>query len=297
LTVSRAHLASSSRSTYGTGVRDYARVALYFRPGQRVFPPSDANLAAYAAFKGRFVKVATLKVYLAAVRNHCVEQGLPYLPHGERPQLAMALKGVKRLRKDDCAKPKLAITLDIIRRLCEATVGPTETRAADDGNARTFMAAVLVGFFGLLRKDNLTTGKPDPFNPDKGLLRSDLAFTTTEDGREMAVLRLRSSKTNQMGGAPHMVPLYPTGGVLCPVRALRWHTRRVIATESQPLFMWLNARKAPTPMTHRILLSSPFGVGAFCLLATPVQHLASLGWRFAFGVCGPTCGSPSLLPA
>jgi len=57
-----------------------------------------------------------------------------------------------------------------------------------------------------------------------------------------------------MGGAPHMVPLYPTGDVLCPVRALRWHTQRVVATESQPLFMWLNARKAPTPMTHRILV-------------------------------------------
>ena len=49
------------------------------------------------------------------MRNHCVEQGHHYPPHGERPQLAMAPKGVRRLRKDDDARPKLAITLDIIR--------------------------------------------------------------------------------------------------------------------------------------------------------------------------------------
>eukprot|EP00959_Pyramimonas_sp_CCMP1952_P113994 2383748-Pyramimonas_sp.AAC.1 len=59
-------------------------------------------------------------------------------------------------------------------------------------------AAMLVGFFGMLRKDNLTKGKKDAFNISRGLRRTDVDLQQSK-----LWLRLRVSKTIQYSEEPH----------------------------------------------------------------------------------------------
>eukprot|EP00854_Cymbomonas_tetramitiformis_P005759 gene5759-biopygen5778 len=81
------------------------------------------------------------------------------------------------------------------------------------------LAAVLVGFFGLFRKDNLTVGMEDACNSRAALVRDHVLFTV--DG-ETVWIRVRYSKTIQCGERFHWVPLRRVpGSALCPVWVLR----------------------------------------------------------------------------
>ncbi|KAK3264909.1 hypothetical protein CYMTET_26377 [Cymbomonas tetramitiformis] len=81
-------------------------------------------------------------------------------------------------------------------------------------------AAILVGFFGMFRKDNLTVGKEDAYNTRAALVRDDVLFV--DDG-EAVWIRVHYSKTIQCGERCHWVPLRRVPrSVLCPVPALGW---------------------------------------------------------------------------
>ena len=79
-------------------------------------------------------------------------------------------------------------------------------------------AAMLVGFFDILRKDNITAGTKDPFNPSRGLRRTDMGLQPKQ-----LWLILRVAKTIQFGGEPHVLGLVATNCAICPVRAVREH--------------------------------------------------------------------------
>eukprot|EP00959_Pyramimonas_sp_CCMP1952_P256043 5347890-Pyramimonas_sp.AAC.1 len=72
-------------------------------------------------------------------------------------------------------------------------------------------AAMLVGFFGMLRKDNLTKGKKDAFNISRGLRRTDVDLQQSR-----LWLRLRVSKTIQYSEEPHVLGLVATDSPICP---------------------------------------------------------------------------------
>ncbi len=66
--------------------------------------------------------------------------------------------------------------------------------------------AMLVAFFGLFRKDNITVGKVDAFNPRAHLTVGD--FTLRSDGSIW--VKVKHSKTIQYERY-HWVPLEPMG--------------------------------------------------------------------------------------
>eukprot|EP00854_Cymbomonas_tetramitiformis_P034084 gene34084-biopygen10978 len=95
-------------------------------------------------------------------------------------------------------------------------------------------AAILVGFFGLFQKDNLTTGKTGAWNTRGALVRDDVLFL--EDGG-VAV----------------------QGSLLCPVRAVRRFMERTAGRpEDSVLFVMekLTGRRASVvPLTHDALVA------------------------------------------
>ncbi|KAK3279636.1 hypothetical protein CYMTET_12498 [Cymbomonas tetramitiformis] len=124
------------------------------------------------------------------------------------------------------------VSPDSIKRFCwakpsKSVVPLTLRNLADmakqlnfqDINSLSLWATILVGFFGLFRKDNLTEGKAGAWNSRASLVRDDVIFS--EDG-ETVWLRVRYSKTIQCGERCHWVPLRRVpGSALCPVVALR----------------------------------------------------------------------------
>jgi integrase len=103
-----------------------------------------------------------------------------------------------------------------------------------------------VAFFGLFRKDNITVGKPNAFNPRAHLTVSDFMV---KDG-ELWV-RVGHSKTNQFQKRCHWVPLVRMPGhLLCPIaavmRAMAVHPTK---QDYDSMFCW-RAGAQTRPMTH-----------------------------------------------
>ncbi|KAK3261883.1 hypothetical protein CYMTET_29237, partial [Cymbomonas tetramitiformis] len=221
--------AESTQRSYDTGVKAFLTFCVRFAclgTLEPLLPASDATLARFIAFSAWFVQPGTTKSYLAGVRSLHLQQGVEWTPVAHRFWVAAALQGVRR-QWDRPAKPVMPITLRDLARMAESSDMESITGLA-------LWAAILVGFYGLFRKDNLTTGKSQAWNA-----------------------RVRHSKTIQCGERYHWVPLVAVpGSRLCPVEALR---RLMLATEGlpdeAPLFQveGRGKRGALVPMSHAAL--------------------------------------------
>jgi len=105
---------------------------------------------------------------------------------------------------------------------------------------------MLVAFFGMFRKDNISVNKASAFNPRANLTRGDFLIR----GSKIWV-KVGHSKVNQFGARYHWVPLVAIpGSPLCPVTA-------VLAAlalcpdlpDNAPMFMW-TVGSGVRPMTH-----------------------------------------------
>ena len=243
------HLADSTRRSYHTGVMAFARFMVYFRPGITLCPASDETLASFVTFQSQSCAYSTLKNYLYGLREYHLARGFPFLPLAERHAVLWTLRGVRRLRAD-VPQPKQAMTIDILRAIYRAASAQGPMQA----DARAIWAAMLVGFFGMLRKDNLTHGKVHAVNPMHGLRRGDVSFRTMDNGTHgtrVASLRVRMAKNNPFGERTHLVPLVASGGWLCPVAALSHHIRDFPAAPESPMFVWSPAGgRRPVPLLH-----------------------------------------------
>ena len=246
------HLAPGSRRTYATGVRAYTRFSLYFRRGLPVFPATDRALEDFVTFQSQTCAYSTLKTYLYGVREYHLSHGFDFPPLAERVPVYWTLKGIHRVHGRG-SRPKQALTLEILNDIHRhlTSHGPLQ------GDSHTVWTAMLAGMFGLLRKDNLTAGKARAARPGLGVRRGDVLFRQQPDGAEVAWLRIRSSKTNQMGERVHLVPYVAIGGHLCPVGALKQHFAAVRGAPDAALFMLRpKGGRRPLPMSHTFLVSS-----------------------------------------
>ena len=232
----------------------YARFMAYFRSDTQPFPASDDTLAAFFTFQSQSCKYTTLKNYFYAIREYHLARGHLCPPLAERHMVWWTLQGIRRVRCD-AERPKQAMTLDVLRGMYRVAVDRGATGNLE-GNRHTVWAAVLVGFFGMLRKDNITHGKVHATYPSHGLRRGDVCFNTLSDGTKVAWLRLRTAKNNVFGERTHLVPLIATGGALYPVTALSKHIADVPAPPSSPLFLVLPAGgRRPIPLYHTTFVS------------------------------------------
>ncbi|KAK3257901.1 hypothetical protein CYMTET_33022, partial [Cymbomonas tetramitiformis] len=243
--------AESTQRSYDTGVKAFLTFCVRFAclgTLEPLLPASDATLARFIAFSAWFVQPGTIKSYLAGVRSLHLQQGVEWTPVAHRFWVAAALQGVRR-RWDRPAKPVMPITLRDLARMAEFADMESITGLA-------LWAAILVGFYRLFRKDNLTVGKSQAWNARGALVREDVLFAEAGD---VVWIRVRHSKTIQCGERYHWVPLVAVpGSRLCPVEALR---RLMLATEGlpeeAPLFQveGRGKRGALVPMAHAALVA------------------------------------------
>ncbi|KAK3284810.1 hypothetical protein CYMTET_7554 [Cymbomonas tetramitiformis] len=146
--------AESTLRSYDTGVKAFLTFCVRFAclgTLELLLPASDATLARFIAFSAWFVQPGTIKSYLAGVRSLHLQQRVEWTPVAHRFWVATALQGVRRTW-DRPAKPMMPITLRDLVSMAEFADVETITGAA-------LWEAILVGFYSLFRKDNLTVGK------------------------------------------------------------------------------------------------------------------------------------------
>eukprot|EP00854_Cymbomonas_tetramitiformis_P010120 gene10120-biopygen10351 len=139
------HCAENTRRSYDTGVKAFLTFCVWFACLgclEPLLPATDATLARFITFSAWFVQPGTIKSYLAGDVGP--------------------------------AKPMMPITLRDLRNMARVASMETVTDMA-------IWAAILVGFYGLFRKDNLTVGKAHAWNTRGALVREDVLFTEAGD--------------------------------------------------------------------------------------------------------------------
>ncbi|KAK3257597.1 hypothetical protein CYMTET_33324 [Cymbomonas tetramitiformis] len=214
-----AMYAEHTLRSYDTGIKAFVTFCVKFACLgclEPLLPASDATLARFIAFSSWFVQPSTIKNYLAGVRSLHLQQGSTWVPISQRYGVAAAMQGVRRTWERP-SKPVMPITFRDLHEMADVAELLTISGAA-------LWVAVLTGFFGLFRKDNLAQGKVQAFNAM---------------------------------GTP--VPLVAVpGSALCPVEALR---RYMLATadmpDEAPLFQAEKGGKRGglVPMTHSVLVA------------------------------------------
>ena len=232
-----AYRAYHTKKAYSTATKRYLRYIQQHEPaGKQAFPASDGTLARFVSrLADEGISYITIKGYLSGIRSAHLERGLPWKELSKRFTLWATLQGIKRVVGCQ-AKPKMAITLHKLRKFAPAWHALRESNKQKVLWGATW-AAMLTGFFAMLRKDNLTEGKRESTKQRAGLRRDDVQFQEPRKGRPaVAWLRIRYSKTVQYKERVHYVPLVATGGDLCPVRALRAHIAETTQGPKDPLF-------------------------------------------------------------
>jgi hypothetical protein len=136
----------------------------------------------------------------------------------------MIKRGIAR-EKGAPAKQKAPITVPILLELF-TTLDFTQPSDV------AFWAAVLVGFYGYLRKSSLLPAEVNT-PKTKRLCRSDVTNATLNS----FMLNCRHSKSNQFGQRLHIIPFAScTEYKLCPVRAVYAHLYTSALHQDSPLF-------------------------------------------------------------
>ncbi|KAK3283443.1 hypothetical protein CYMTET_8864 [Cymbomonas tetramitiformis] len=229
----------STQRSYDTGVKDFLTFVCLgtLKP---LLPASDAMLAGFIAFSVWFVQPGTIKSYLAGVRLLPLQQGWSGRATGSG-WCPAALQGV-RWTWDRPAKPVMPITLR------DLTIA-----------GAALWAVILVGFYGLFQKDNLTV---DGEVPGVELQRS-----TGAGGRALCCdgrCGLDPSEALEDHLVRGAVPLGAAGGgagdEVMPGGGTP--SRLMLATgnlpeEAPPLFQVEGRRKrgALVPVTHAVLVA------------------------------------------
>lgn len=241
-------LALNTKKSYQVGLKAYVLFCLNF--GYPPFPATDDALAAFITFWSMSCSFRSIKVYLAAVGNHHLEQGMQWVPIGKREVVRRVYQGVKRMR-GVAAKPKMAISLEDLLTM-------KDHLAVDDWADTIWYAAALTAFFLMLRKDNISVSKEVATNEGHVLKGSDVT-PMVGDQRGFWV-KIRASKTSGLYNDPHVVALLPVeNSPLCPVTAIE----KVIKLRNQipfinggqhdntPLFMLRHNGPLYAPLTHK----------------------------------------------
>ena len=192
-----AIFAPSTRRSYLSSLRQYER----FCAETGLHPHEVGSMIAFCehlAAQGR--KIATIERHLAALR-------MRYGVADDR--LRLYLRGLRRTL--GCAKDK------------KAPLTPTQLGLIKWDSGRKGLrdkALILVGFFGALRRSELV-----------GLNIEDVEFVP-----EGAILTIRKSKTDQVGGGREVAIGYAKRPELCPVRALQSYMA-TLGRNTGPLFV------------------------------------------------------------
>lgn len=170
-------------------------------------PAQPVHLCRYAAYLAADLAYTSIVQYLNGVRLLHLERNLPN-PLSLNHKLACVLRGIRRV-KGDRPKRKQPLTPALLADILSSL----DLKRVDHSN---IWAAILVAFFGLLRRSNVAPRSQSAFNPEKNLRRCDLVLR-----HDCLLVRVRWSKTIQFKQRELLLPLprlrsHP----LCPYQAV-----------------------------------------------------------------------------
>ena len=212
-----------------------------------IFPIQDQTLAYFVTWQSQFVKPQTVKQYIFGVRAWQLWNGFTFTPLKERLQVFQALQGIKRYFGTP-SKSVMEVTPEIMCKMAQLV-------DFNDPNSTTVWAAMCLCYYCTLRKDNVTVGKQDAFNPRLNLTNGDLAV---DSNTLRGAITIKHSKTNQFFHKTHTIPLVGYGGRVCVISAL---AKMIRATQgasraaAQPLFQVKSGSKF-VPMSRTFFVES-----------------------------------------
>ena len=182
--------------------------------------------------------------------------GMEFQTTMSRPLVNAALKGLRRTQ-DKPSKKTMAITAAMLKKVQAVVADESFAKAAGHKPSaiRCVFAAILVGFYGMLRKANIASKTARTFDPKRCLLRSDIQ----QSEQKTLMLTCRFSKTIKGSERVHKLPLVYTGEALCPVSAYVAHVVEFPSTggdEQQPAFMYDNRKGKRTALSHKFLVGT-----------------------------------------
>jgi hypothetical protein len=235
----RSTYAEGTKKTYRSQLKSYFKFCLEFE--RNPIPVEQSTLLAYVAHLAGPISPSSIPGYLNVVRLLHMEAGLPN-PLEQNWELLLLKRGVNR-QKGRPPVQKLPLTLDILRKIFHLL----DTRLPADA---AFWVALLVGFYGFLRKSTLLPECAKPV-PGKFISRADV----TAFSLESFSLLIRHSKVIQFGQRVLTLPFSRVSdAVLCPVRAMLVHLGCSLLSSTRPLFNYVNNGSQEVSLHHAVFV-------------------------------------------
>ena len=214
------------------------------------FPVLEQNLIAFSTDLSYSLAHDSIKVHLSAIAFHAAINN-----HGfnfkDFKRLYYLLRGIRRSQgKKGKRKKRAPITPSLLKTININLFN--SGRLYED--KLMLWAALLTAFYAFLRVSEYTSLHKKSFDPSSTLLFSDMTFTN--DGA--VVIYIKASKTDPFRqGVP--LRIEPNGSSLCPVVALRHHSR-THPSRTGPLFTFQNGRYLSRKDVNSLLVSTTEGL-------------------------------------
>ena len=206
-------LAINTRSTYSTGQLRFQSFCRTIKAS--CMPTSEATLILFAThLASKRISHATIKVYLAAIRNTHVSAGLhSHYDQQLTPRLQLVLKGIQKTQSVTLpARHRLPITLDIMRRINSLLSG-------QPSHLHTMMyAACCLAFFAFLRVSEFTVPGDNLFDKSCHLSFDSITIDNRDNPRYLK-LTIKQSKTDPFRKGV-CIYLGATNNTMCPLRGI-----------------------------------------------------------------------------
>ena len=210
-------LAERTKAAYASGVNTFMMFCTLYNINflHAQWVGDEAAMVFFVCYcaKVRNLAHATIKLYLAGIRNYCIVKGLeyPFNKTNFQPmlQLKLILRGIKKARTPSPIQ-RLPITAAIVDRLFYFLNG----KMFDQYTDALMRAAIAVAYFGFLRCGEFTTIN-NIFDPQTNICLGDVTMHINE-----ACLVLKASKTDpfRLGVS---VSYFKVNCSFCPIEALR----------------------------------------------------------------------------
>ena len=272
-------VAQTTARTYSVGLRRFYNFCAQFDILQP-FPVSEQLLCYFvAALANQGLSPATIRTYLAAIRNSQIARGWPTPGGGAGlPRLRLIQNGVARVQAQQSrpsSRVRRPVTLDILQRM-NAWQAPTAT--THDG--AMIQAAMLLCFFGFFRAGEITVPSVGGYDPAVHLSWGDV---TTDHALNPTVIRvhLKRSKCDQLGRGVDVF-VGRTGNDLCPVTAILRYTE-LRGNTAGPFFRFQDGQPLTKAKFTNKIRQSLHGIG--------VQEGQYAGHSFRIGAATTAAGA------
>jgi len=251
---------------------------LYNDAGE-ILPASEGTLIYFATFLARTVKHATIRNYLAAVRNMHIVNG-----YGDPTQGKLVLQKVLRgiLR---CQGASRALRQPVSPQLLLA-IKPLLRSWLSEHDFVMIWAAFTLAYFGFLRCSEFTCPSVGSFNPHFHLARDDIGFHPSfHNPRYMRVV-IKASKTDTFRQGS-VLTIASSSRELCAVQAMRAYFG---ATQRNgPLFVFRSGRFLTRSSVANLLRDAALAAGL------PYKSLKGHSFRIGAASAAAAAGLPDWL--